>query len=110
MQTNGSPSPVLLNNRYRLLAVIASGGMATVYKAQDTLLGRIVAVKVPRDRYAQNLDFVQRFREEAQAAANLNHPNIVAVYDVGRDALNGIERWFLVMEYVDGHDLKQNCP
>lgn len=106
-QSNGTPTPVVLNNRYRLLAVVASGGMATVYKAQDTLLGRVVAVKIPRDQYAQNPDFARRFREEAQAAANLNHPNIVAVHDVGRDLVNGIDRWYLVMEYVDGQDLKQ---
>ena len=97
----------LLNNRYRLLAVVASGGMATVYKAQDTLLSRIVAVKTLRDRYAQDPIFVQRFREEAQAAANLNHPNIVTIYDVGKDMINGVPRHYIVMEYVEGHDLKQ---
>lgn len=97
----------LLNNRYRLLAVVASGGMATVYKAQDTLLSRIVAVKTLRDRYAQDPIFVQRFREEAQAAANLNHPNIVTIYDVGKDMINGVPRHYIVMEYVEGQDLKQ---
>ncbi len=96
----------LLNGRYRLLAVIAGGGMATVYKAQDTLLGRLVAVKTLRDRLARDPQFVQRFREEAQAAANLNHPNIVTIFDVGRDAADGIERHYIVMEYVEGHDLK----
>jgi serine/threonine-protein kinase len=71
------------------------------------LLSRIVAVKTLRDRYAQDPVFVQRFREEAQAAANLNHPNIVTIYDVGKDTINGVPRHYIVMEYVDGHDLKQ---
>lgn len=80
--------------------------MATVYKAQDTLLGRLVAVKTLRDRLARDPQFVQRFREEAQAAANLNHPNIVTIFDVGRDTAEGVERHYIVMEYVEGHDLK----
>ncbi|MCS7060905.1 MAG: protein kinase [Anaerolineae bacterium] len=101
-----SPGLALLNGRYRLLAVVAGGGMATVYKAQDILLGRLVAVKTLRDRLAQDPQFVQRFRDEAQAAANLNHPNIVTVFDVGRDMADGIERHYIVMEYVEGHDLK----
>ena len=96
----------LLNGRYRLLALIASGGMATVYKAQDTLLNRLVAVKTLRDRFAQDPQFVQRFHEEAQAAANLNHPNIITIFDVGRDVVSGVERHYIVMEYVEGHDLK----
>ena len=111
MQQNGIPGPTLLNNRYRLLAIIAGGGMATVYKAQDTLLNRIVAIKVPRDRAsignARNAEFERQFREEATSAANLNHPNIVSVYDVGKDVVNGVERQYLVMEFVEGQDLKQ---
>lgn len=102
-----SQSSPLLNNRYRLLAVVASGGMATVYKAQDTLLSRIVAIKTLRDRFAQDPTFVQRFREEATAAANLNHPNVVTIYDVGKDTLNGLPRHYIVMEYAEGEDLKQ---
>jgi serine/threonine-protein kinase len=97
----------LLNNRYRLLSTVAAGGMATVYKAQDTMLSRLVAVKILRDRIARDPQFVQRFREEAQAAANLNHPNIVTIYDVGSDMLNGQERHYIVMELVEGEDLKQ---
>jgi serine/threonine-protein kinase len=105
---SSQPPPLaLLNGRYRLLAAVASGGMATVYKAQDTLLSRLVAVKVLRERLAQDPQFVQRFREEAQAAANLNHPNIVTIYDVGRDQAPGVERHYIVMEYVEGQDLKQ---
>lgn len=102
-----SPSTTLLNNRYRLLTPLAAGGMATVYKGQDAMLGRLVAIKILRDRYAGDPQFVQRFREEAQAAANLNHPNIVTLYDVGRDVLHGVERHYIVMELVDGQDLKQ---
>jgi serine/threonine-protein kinase len=98
----------LLNNRYRLLAALAAGGMATVYKGQDTLLNRLVAIKMLRDRHASDPQFVQRFREEAQAAANLNHPNIVTLFDVGRDVINGQERHYIVMELVEGQDLKQN--
>jgi serine/threonine protein kinase len=97
----------VLNDRYRLLATLAAGGMATVYKGQDMLLNRLVAIKLLRDRYAGDPQFVQRFRQEAQAAANLNHPNIVTVYDVGRDVVAGRERHYLVMELVDGQDLKQ---
>jgi serine/threonine-protein kinase len=98
----------LLNNRYRLLAALAAGGMATVYKGQDTLLNRLVAIKMLRDRFASDPQFVQRFRDEAQASANLNHPNIVTLFDVGRDVIDGQERHYIVMELVDGQDLKQN--
>jgi serine/threonine-protein kinase len=97
----------MLNNRYRLLATIAAGGMATVYKAQDTMLNRLVAVKVLRERYARDPQFVQRFREEAASAANLNHPNIVTIFDVGSDVLNSQQRHYIVMELIDGADLKQ---
>jgi serine/threonine-protein kinase len=97
----------LLNKRYRLLAALAAGGMATVFKAQDTMLSRLVAIKVLRDRYASDPQFVQRFRDEAQAAANLNHPNIVTIYDVGHDVIQGQERYYFVMELVEGQDLKQ---
>ncbi|HEY4689383.1 MAG TPA: Stk1 family PASTA domain-containing Ser/Thr kinase [Anaerolineae bacterium] len=92
----------LLNNRYRLLSQIAAGGMAVVYKAQDTLLNRVVAVKVLRESYAADPTFQARFQREAEAAANLNHANIVTVYDVGHDT----GRHYIVMEYVDGEDLK----
>ncbi len=106
--TNATPNSTLLNNRYRLLAALAAGGMATVYKGQDTLLNRLVAIKMLRDRYASDLHFVQRFRDEAQASANLNHPNIVTLFDVGRDVIDGQERHYIVMELVEGQDLKQN--
>ncbi len=99
----------LLNNRYRLLAPIASGGMAIVYKAHDTLLNRVVAIKVLRQRFAQDPHFLDRFRQEAQAAANLSHPNIVTIYDIGSDAKMppAGETWhYIVMEYVEGRNLK----
>jgi predicted Ser/Thr protein kinase len=95
-------TPTVLNNRYHLLATVAGGGMAVVYKAQDRLLNRIVAVKVLRSEYAQDPVFLQSFRQEAQAAANLTHPNIVTIYDVGQDG----GRHYIVMEYVEGRDLK----
>ncbi len=105
-QTANSQNASILNGRYRLLAIVAGGGMATVYKAQDTLLNRVVAIKTLREKFAQDPQFVQRFREEAQAAANLNHPNIVTIFDVGSDQGNGKERNYIVMEFVEGQDLK----
>jgi len=88
--------------RYRATEKIGSGGMADVYKAVDEVLGRTVAVKVLHARYAADPNFVARFRQEAQAAANLSHPNIVNIYDWGRDG----ETYYIVMEYVNGIDLK----
>jgi serine/threonine-protein kinase len=93
---------VVLNNRYRLLELVGSGGMAVVYHGMDTLLQRRVAVKVLRESYSDDPAFLARFRREAQAAANLDHPNVVTVYDVGQD--DG--RHYIVMEYVQGQDLK----
>ena len=85
-------SEYALNNRYRVLAQIAGGGMAVVYKAHDTVLNRVVAVKVLRDTFAQDVDFRARFQREAQAAANLTHPNIVTVYDYGQDGPQRLHR------------------
>jgi len=93
----------LLNNRYRLLSIIGEGGMATVYRAQDIMLGRTVAVKVLYERRANDEAFLARFYREAQAAANLDHPNIVSVYDIGQDG----NRHYIVMEYVEGRSLKE---
>jgi serine/threonine protein kinase len=93
---------VLLNNRYRLLELVGSGGMAVVYRGEDTLLQRQVAVKVLREAFASDPAFLARFQREARAAANLDHPGIVTVYDVGQDG----DRHYIVMEYVDGQDLK----
>jgi serine/threonine protein kinase len=94
--------PVLLNDRYRLLELIGSGGMAVVYRGMDTLLQRQVAVKVLREGFASDPAFLTRFQREARAAANLDHVNVVTVYDVGQDG----DRHYMVMEYVDGQDLK----
>ncbi len=93
----------LLQNRYELLEKIGDGGMATVYRARCTLLDRIVAVKILKEEYAKDNILVQKFKSEAQAAARLSHPNIVNVYDVGED--NGFH--FIVMEYVEGTNLKE---
>ncbi len=92
----------LLNNRYRLLQPQGAGGMAVVFKALDEMLERTVAVKILKEDYASDEDFRDRFRQEAKAAANLSHPNIVTVYDFGLDA----EQVFIVMEYIDGAHLK----
>ena len=93
---------VLLNQRYRVLGLLGEGGMSTVYRAEDTALGRPVAIKVLREQLARDRAFLARFRDEARAAASLSHPNIVAIYDVGQDA--GLH--YIVMEYVDGPSLK----
>jgi serine/threonine protein kinase len=94
--------PRLLNTRYQLLGTLGKGGMAVVYRAHDLLLERIVAVKVLREDFSSDPAFQARFRQEAKAAANLSHPNIVTVHDFGLD--HG--QLFLVMEYVPGTDLK----
>src|SRR5437764_8639853 len=90
-------------NRYEIVRHIARGGMAEVYLAHDRLLDRDVALKVLFPEFARDPSFVQRFRREAQAAANLNHPNIVAVYDWGEE--DGT--YFIVMEYVEGQTLRE---
>jgi serine/threonine protein kinase len=92
----------LLNKRYRLLSPLGAGGMAVVYKAQDLALGRLVAVKILREPHTNDPDFLARFQQEARAAANLAHPNIVTVHDFGRDG----GRNYIVMEYIEGKDLK----
>ncbi|MDO8879509.1 MAG: Stk1 family PASTA domain-containing Ser/Thr kinase [Coriobacteriia bacterium] len=93
---------LVFGRRYRATEKIGTGGMADVYKSVDEVLGRTVAVKVLHARYAADPNFVARFRQEAQAAANLSHPNIVNIYDWGRDG----ETYYIVMEYVNGRDLK----
>src|SRR6266508_2618494 len=92
----------ILNNRYELQQKIGEGGMARVYRGRDLRLNRQVAVKVLHSHYAGDTGFLQRFHHEAQAAANLRHPNIVDVYDVGQDG----DVHYIVMEYVLGSDLK----
>ena len=92
----------LLNNRYLILEQLGKGGMAIVYRARDAMLERSVAVKVMRESYSRDPAFLERFRQEAKAAANLSHPNIVTVHDFGLDK----GQLFIVMEYVPGTDLK----
>lgn len=94
--------PEMLLGRYRLLEVVGEGGMAQVWRAEDTVLDRVVAIKILRSQFAADPEFLQRFQSEARAAAGLNHPGVVALYDVGRDG----SRHFLVMEFVPGQDLK----
>jgi Protein kinase domain len=91
----------VLNERYELGASLGRGGMASVYRGTDRVLGRTVAVKVLADRFAGDDKFVTRFRREAQAAAGLNHPNVVSVFDTGDDA----EAHYIVMEFVEGDTL-----
>ena len=98
----GSMTGRLLSNRYRITERIGLGGMAEVYRAQDSVLGRSVAVKVMLPQYANDPTFTARFRQEAAAAANLQSPYIVNVYDWGQDG----ETNFMVMEFVRGTDLK----
>ncbi|WP_436794205.1 Stk1 family PASTA domain-containing Ser/Thr kinase [Actinospongicola halichondriae] len=93
--------PVVYGGRYELHSRLARGGMADVYLARDQLLDRPVAVKVLFAQYASDPAFVERFRREAQAAANLNHPNVVGVYDWGEES----GTYYIVMEYVDGRSL-----
>ncbi|MFE1338728.1 Stk1 family PASTA domain-containing Ser/Thr kinase [Streptomyces sp. NPDC058733] len=99
--------PRRLGGRYELGQVLGRGGMAEVYLAQDTRLGRTVAVKTLRADLARDPSFQARFRREAQSAASLNHPAIVAVYDTGEDYIDGVSIPYIVMEYVDGSTLRE---
>ena len=92
----------VLGGRYRILDVLGDGGMARVFRAEDTRLGRVVAVKILHQHYLSQPEFVRRFEQEARLAARLSHPNIVAIYDVDRQ--DGA--YYIVMEYVDGGSLK----
>lgn len=98
-----SSQETLLNDRYRLIAQQGSGGMAVIYKATDLALGRTVAVKILRPSLTNDPEFLKRFRQEARNVANLSHPNIVTVHDVGQDG----NTHYIVMEYIDGEDLKR---
>lgn len=94
---------LILDNRYKIISKIGVGGMADVFKGEDTLLGRPVAVKILHSIFAGDDDFVARFKREAQAAGKLSHPNIVSMYDVGFD--QGYH--YIVMEYIEGETLKE---
>ena len=93
----------ILGNRYEIINKIGDGGMAFVYQAKDRLLNRIVAVKVLRPEFVDDEEFLAKFKREAEAVANITHPNIVNVYDVGCDGKIN----YIVMEYVDGQNLKE---
>lgn len=96
----------LLDRRYRIGPRVARGGMASVYEATDTRLDRTVAVKVMHPGLGDDREFAERFVREARAAARLNHPHVVGVYDQGDDTSDGQDTVFLVMEYVPGHTLR----
>ena len=98
---------ILLNNRYQILERIGVGGMAYVYEAEDILLKRKVAVKILKQQFAEDEEFVHKFENEAQSAASLVHPNIVNIYDVGEEEANGQMIHYIVMELVRGITLKQ---
>ena len=93
----------ILGNRYEIIRKIGDGGMAFVYEAKDRLLNRVVAVKVLRPEFVDDEEFLAKFKREAEAVANISHPNIVNVYDVGCDGKVN----YIVMEYVDGQNLKE---
>ena len=95
----------IIGNRYEILEEVGLGGMATVYKAKDHVLNRLVAVKVLKDEFTTDAEFVKRFNTEAQAAASLSHPNIVSIYDVGHEEV--INLYYIVMELVQGKTLKE---
>jgi len=96
----------LLGGRYELDGVVGRGGMAEVYRARDIRLDRVVAVKTLREDLARDATFQARFRREAQSAASLNHPSIIAVYDTGEDMAGPENVPYIVMEYVDGRTLR----
>jgi beta-lactam-binding protein with PASTA domain len=95
-------TPSILNDRYEITSHLARGGMADVYEGRDTELNRAVAIKVLHSQFSADEAFVKRFRREAQAAANLSHPNIVGIYDWGQSE----GTYFIVMEIVDGRSLR----
>ncbi len=92
----------MLNNRYEILEKIGNGGMATVYKAKCHVLNRYVAIKILRDEFTTDSEFIKKFNTEAQSAASLTHPNIVSIYDVG----NEDNLYYIVMELIQGKTLK----
>ncbi len=100
---NINKEKTILNNRYELLEEIGSGGMAHVFKARCRVLNRFVAIKMLKEEFVNDEEFVNRFRVEAQAAASLSHPNIVSIYDVLQKSNNH----YIVMEYIDGITLKE---
>lgn len=97
----------MLGNRYEIIEKIGEGGMAIVYKAKCHLLNRFVAIKVLRDEFTEDEDFIRKFRRESQAAASLSHPNILNIYDVGAEEVEGKKIHYIVMEFINGKTLKE---
>ena len=97
----------ILGNRYEIIEKVGEGGMAKVYKAKCLLLNRYVAIKILRDEFTNDEQFIGKFRRESQAAASLSHPSILNIYDVGVDQINDNEIHFIVMEFIDGKTLKE---
>src|SRR5947209_17656094 len=97
------PEGTIIDGRYKVVSRLGTGGMADVFLAEDQQLGRKVALKLLHRRFAEDPGFVERFRREAQAAAGLQHPNIVGVYDRG----SFDDTYFIAMEYLPGRSLKQ---
>src|SRR5919106_4726116 len=93
----------IVDSRYRIIRRLWSGGMADVYCAEDTQLGREVALKMLYERFAEDDEFVERFRREASSAAGLQHPNVVQVYDRGE----WDDTYYIAMEFLEGRSLKQ---
>ena len=107
-----SQSDRIIGGRYEISQLIGRGGMAEVHIGTDTRLNRIVAIKILRQDLARDPVFQARFRREAQSAANLNHPSIVAVYDTGEETITAsdgaeIKVPYIVMEYVEGHTVRE---
>ena len=100
---SGSSQDAIVDGRYRITGRLGSGGMADVYAAEDLQLGRSVALKLLYRRFAEDAEFVERFRREASSAAGLQHPNVVSVYDRGES--DGTS--YIAMELIDGRTLKQ---
>ncbi|SER53081.1 Stk1 family PASTA domain-containing Ser/Thr kinase [Salisediminibacterium halotolerans] len=92
-----------VNDRYEIIRSIGAGGMADVYLARDLILDRDVAVKVLKEQFSNDDEFIRRFRREAKSATSLSHPNVVSIFDVGEED----DEYFIVMEYVDGMTLKE---
>ena len=93
----------VLGNRYEILENIGTGGMATVYKAKCKVLNRKVAIKILKDEFANDAEFIKRFQIEAQSAASLSHQNIVSIFDVGKEG----SMHYIVMELIEGKTLKE---
>ncbi|MEW8972770.1 MAG: Stk1 family PASTA domain-containing Ser/Thr kinase [Tissierellaceae bacterium] len=97
----------ILGGRYEIIEQIGGGGMARVYKAKCHLLKRYVAIKILRDEFVDDEDFIRKFKRESQAAASLSHPNIMNIYDVGVENIDGKDIHYIVMEYIKGKTLKE---